>query len=118
MLRPKGRLVAIAIEPAPDLGPDRQAQAIEIGPSHLGPGDSLARFAEEAGFSLLEVRDVTPDFRRVAEVASLALADHRDALMSAEGEETWEEEVDRKSRMARGVDEGLLVRTLVLAERM
>ena len=117
VLRPGGRLVAITIEPAGALSAEACERAVEIGPSHIEQDDSLADFAEAAGFRLLSVEDVTLEFRRVAEQASLALRANREGLTAEEDEQAYTEELDRKTRMARGVDEGLLVRTLVFAER-
>jgi hypothetical protein len=117
VLRPGGRLVAIAIEPASDLSAEERERAVEIGPSHVAHDDSLVRFAEAVGFRLLSVEDVTLDFRRVAEEASVALRANREGLTAEEDEQAYNEELDRKTRMKQGVDEGLLVRTLVFAER-
>lgn len=112
-----GRLAAIAIEPARGLGPAARDRAVEIGPSHLGPDDSIEESAVSAGFRLLEVLDLTADFRRVAVESAGELQRRSAELRSEEDEQTYVDELDRKTRMVRGVDEGLLVRTLVLAER-
>lgn len=118
VLRPGGRLAALSIEPAAGLSERERARAVEIGPSHLSGDDSVERASRAAGFRLHDVVDVTEEFRRVALEAIAALE-----RVGAQPEpdftaDEWAGEMDRKSRMVRGVEEGVLVRTLVLGERI
>ncbi len=92
-------------------------RAAELGPAEVATPQPLSRLVETAGLRITAQIDVTPVFRRTCEAVYEARRDHEAELRREEGDELFEEGQERKVAMAAGIDEGLLVRSLVVAER-
>ena len=93
------------------------ARAADLGPSHVnGPAapDDLAR---AVGFHVLDIDNVTPNFRETC-AALLAARDALESeLRSEEGDAVYEEERAKKAKMLFGIDEGLLLRSVIVTEK-
>ncbi len=68
-----------------------------------------------AGFSVIRQEDVTAGFRATCEAMIRARTELEDALRVEEGHEVYEEEQHKKRSMLEGIDEGLLLRSLIVA---
>ncbi len=92
-----------------------QRRANELGPSATAAAASPDDLARSVGFSVILVEDVTPLFRTTCEAILRARGEVEDELRVAEGPHAFEEEQQKKRRMLEGIDEGLLLRSLVVA---
>ena len=92
-----GRIAGYVIHPPAGLTPAQKRRAAELGPSDVTAPASPAALTESAGLTIVVVEDVTDAFRATA--AALRVA--RRAL---------EEEL-------RGIDEGVLCRSLIMAHK-
>ncbi|MEM7414728.1 MAG: hypothetical protein AAF389_04465 [Gemmatimonadota bacterium] len=116
VLVPGGKIAVLTIAVPAGLADDDAAMALELGPSRVGAPDTLANMMHEAGFRGVEEVNETPRFREVI-IRSLArLRALETELRTGEGADGFEAEWGKKSRLLEGVDRGLLVRTLVVAE--
>lgn len=117
VLREGGRLASVAIEPAPGLDAASLGRARELGPSRLTTRGDLAHNSGEAGLTVAAVEDWTAELAELLRVVVEQLEAHEAPLRAGEGDDVYEHELEKKRRLLRGVQEGLLVRTLVVAER-
>ncbi len=69
------------------------------------------------GFSVIRQEDVTAGFRTTCDAILRARTKLEDALRVEEGSEVYEEEQQKKRTMLEGVDEGLLLRCLIVAAK-
>ena len=69
-----------------------------------------------AGFSQLQVTDVTGRFRQTCSAWLTAMRDVESQLRRELGDEDFEDELDQKESMLKGIDEGLLLRSLIIGE--
>jgi len=107
----------LTIHSPPGLSPESAERAADLGPSFVRGMESPEHLLREAGFDRVSVTDVTTRFRTTC-LAWGAAFDKLDAPLRAElGDEDYEGEVDRKDAMLAGIDEGLLVRSLVTGWR-
>lgn len=114
VLRPGGRLLVVAIEVGASLGRDAKRRALELGPEHVGAEATIRDLVEVAGLRVELERDLTADFR-ASLVTRLEALDEADvALRRAEGDGAVDAEREKRRRMLRGVDEGVLRRTWVV----
>lgn len=118
MLQEGGRLCGYVIHTPPHLNGEQVAKAREMGPAAgvlEGPAVDLLA---EAGFRLIQQTDVTPEF----ELLLAAIRAHRTTreadLRAEEGDQVFEEGQERKRLTLQCVREGLLIRTLWVAERL
>ncbi len=93
------------------------AKADELGPSDVAAAISPADLARSAGFSVVRQEDVTSDFRTTCETILRARGELEEALRAEEGPEAYEEEQQKKRNMLLGIDQGLLLRCLIVAEK-
>ena len=91
--------------------------ACELGPSSVSGAARPAALFTDAGLEPVTSEDLTEDFRETC----LALGSARDALVvelrEAEGDESYDEERRKERDMRRGMDDGLLVRSLLVARK-
>ena len=94
-----------------------ERRATELGPSDVSAPLAPDALARQAGLSVVDVQDVTEDFRATCE----ALLRARDALAAdlraEEGDDLYEEERTAKTAMLTGIDEGVLCRSLIVTTR-
>ena len=117
MLRDGGRVASVAIEPAPDLDSAALDRARALGPSSMTTDASLLRSTERAGLVPVSVVDWTAELGDLLRATLEELARREGALRAEEGDEVFEHEREKKRSLLQGVDESLLVRTLVVARR-
>ena len=117
MLRDGGRIASVVIEPAEGLGAEALERARALGPGDLTTNGSLSHQAEAAGLTVLSREDWTEELATLLLTLLTGLHADESALRMAEGDEVYEHEVEKKRSLLRGVREGLLVRTFVLAVR-
>jgi hypothetical protein len=107
----------IVIEAAGGLTDEAERLAAQLGPSRVGADAPLVELVRQVGLSVVNVEDVTGDFRKTLASMSQLLDTRSAALRSAEGSDAYEAERDKKARMSEGVACGILRRTLVVAEK-
>ena len=117
VLRLSGRLAVLGIESAPELSPQEEISAVELGPSRVLAEASLVDLVAGADFELKRCDDVTAEFRTTVAAMRRTLVSREAELRAAEGDAAYAEELGKKTRMLEGIDGGLIRRTLVIAER-
>lgn len=117
VLRPGGILAGYLIHTPPGLSDAEEELACELGPSSVSGVSSPNTFFAEAGLELETLEDLTEEFRKTCR----ALGSARDALevelREAEGDEIYEEERRKEVDMRKGIDGGLLIRSLLVARK-
>ena len=117
VLRPGGILAGYLIHTTPGLSDAEEELACELGPSSVSGASSPHALFVEAGFEPVTSEDLTEEFRQTCS----ALGSARDALevelREAEGDEIYEEERRKEVDMRKGMDGGLLVRSLLVARK-
>lgn len=93
----------------------QQERAAALGPSWVTGFDTPGDLGARAGLAIMECHDVTEPFRHTC----VALRDARLALegelRQEEGDTAYEDELAEKEDMLRGIDENLLIRSLIVA---
>ena len=117
VLKPGGSVVGFSIHTPPSLTPVQEERATELGPSLVCGCESPQELIGEAGFSGLEVIDVTARFRRTCSAWLAAMKELGPPLRRELGDEDFEDELDQKESMLTGINEGLLRRSLIICER-
>ena len=117
VLKLGGTVVGFSIHTPPSLTPVQEERATELGPSLVCGCESPQELIGEAGFSGLEVIDVTARFRRTCSAWLAAMKELGPQLRRELGDEDFEDELDQKESMLTGIDEGLLRRSLIICER-
>ncbi len=77
-----------------------------------GPPEQLAT---EAGFSVVARDDVTDRFRDTSDAVLRARAKLEVELREIDGDDAYEDDQQRKEAVLTGIDEGLIVRSLIAA---
>ncbi len=114
VLRPDGLLVVAAIELAPNLKDLDLHRALELGPADVHAEAALGEMLQRSGFELVIERDVTREFRVRIRQRLDALARNEQALRREEGDDVVHEEREKRARMLKAVNQGLLRRTIVV----
>lgn len=94
-----------------------ERRAAELGPPDVTAPGSPAELARAAGFSVMLEEDVTAQFRSTCEAVLRARSRYETALRQEEGAEGFAEEQRKKQDMLQGIDEGLLLRSLIVVTR-
>ena len=115
MLKPSGRVAGYVIHTAAGLTPAQLRHAAALGPSEVTASASPAALARSAGLRIAVDEDVTDAFRGTCAALLAARCDLENELRDDEGDEFYEEERRKKDAMLRGIDEGLLRRSLIVA---
>ena len=117
VLKPGSRSAGYVIHTPRGLTEAGERRATELGPSDVAAPLAPDALARKAGLSVVDVQDVTEDFRATCE----ALLRARDALApdlrAEEGDDLYEEERTAKTAMLTGIDEGVLCRSLIVTTR-
>ena len=106
------------IETPPQLSEGDRDRAVELGPSSVLAPDALRAMVTDSGLRLVKADDVTGAFRSVVVASIDRLRADEVALRRDEGHDGFEAELGKKERMLVGIDDGLLRRTFVVAERV
>ena len=117
VLKLGGTVVGFSIHTPPSLTPVQEERATELGPSLVCGCESPQELIDQAGFSGLEIIDVTARFRRTCSAWLAAMKELGPQLRRELGDGDFEDELDQKESMLIGIDEGLLRRSLIICER-
>lgn len=104
----------LTIVVAPGLSKRDHRIAVRLGPSGVTMRRPIEELVSQAGFTEIEVVDVSDDFLRAARGWLDELVAHQDDLRPTLGDELEERIHDSRDKV-RGVEEGLLQRLLVTA---
>lgn len=110
-----GRIAGYVIHTPPGLDESAERRAAELGPTEVTASGSPEELTTAAGFSVLLSEDVTGAFLETGEAIVRARERLADELREVEGDEAFEEEQAEKCDYLRGIREGLLRRSLVVA---
>ena len=89
-------------------------QATGFGPSMVASSSPLPELMESAGFSEVSVTDVTDAFEAACDAILSFRAGAETDLRAEEGDELFDDQVGKKTRMREGVRLGLLERSMVI----
>jgi hypothetical protein len=88
-----------------------------LGPSDVTASTSPELLTQAAGLTVVVKEDVTDAFRATCAALVAARRDLEDELRADEGDDFYEEERRKKNAMLQGIDEGILCRSLVVANK-
>jgi hypothetical protein len=108
-------MVGYIIHTPPDLSDVSTARAAELGPVDVVASGSYSVLATSAGFSRVSEHDVTAAFADTAASLLRAREELVEVLRVEEGEEIYQEEHSKLCDVIVGIDEGLLLRSLMVA---
>ncbi len=115
VLRPGGRIAGYVIYAPPGLSEAQRIRASELGPSEVLAESPIGNLHREAGFRVIVDEEVTEDFQTTCEAILRARRDLEEELRGAEGDDVFEEELEKKALTLQGISEGLLRRSLLVA---
>ena len=95
----------------------QERRAADLGPPDVAASASPEVLAQTAGLGIVLREDVTDAFRSTCAALSAARRDLENELRADEGDDFYEEERRKKSAMLLGIDEGILCRSLVVANK-
>ena len=95
----------------------QERRAADLGPPDVTALASPEVLAQAAGLTIVAKEDVTDAFRSTCAAFAAARRDLEAELRADEGDDFYEEERRKKSAMLLGIDEGLLCRSLVVANK-
>jgi hypothetical protein len=105
----------LTIEPRANLSATELARAIENGPPEVAVETPHERMLASAGFTDIEVVDVTAEFSRTQQAWIDAWRAHEPELVALLGAEIVRERKAERQAMRSAIDEALLRRTLYVA---
>ncbi len=118
VLLPEGRLAGYVIHTPEGLTSAEKERARVMGPAEGVLAAAPARLLAGGGFNLVQQTDVTTEFRNMLAAIRQHRATAEPELRLEEGDEVFEEAQERKRLTLQCVEEGLLVRSLWVAERV
>ena len=92
-----------------------ERRVAELVPMEVLADGSPLELAERAGFSIVTFDDVTDQFRTTSNAIVRARERHEAELRAVDGDEAYDDDQRRKAAVLTGIDEGLLVRSLISA---
>lgn len=114
VLEPGGLIGGYVIHTPGGLTAPEQERAATLGPSAVLGGAAPEELLRSAGFRMGHCDDVTRTFRNTTAAMLRARGERETELRMAEGDELFEQEMDKKCRMLEGIDAGLLVRSVLV----
>jgi hypothetical protein len=115
VLKPGGRMAGYVIHTPDDLSPAARDRATELGPTYVTAPAAPGTLARQVGFEVLACRDVTAEFRATSVAFLRAMSEIEPELRAEEGDAYFEEERAAEEMTLTGIDEGLLLRSMVIA---
>ena len=112
-----GLLVGYSIHLATPLTVGQSLRASVLGPSFVSGLEDPIGLAKEVGFVDITVKDVTPHFRRTCLAWIQAMVSMEGELKKGLDQGDYEDELQSKSDMLLGIEEGLLKRSLISCRR-
>lgn len=110
-----GRIAGYVIHTPGGLSAEDRRRASALGPSQVVAPGLPHELARSAGLEVIAQEDVTAQFRMTCEAFLRARRGLEESLREEEGDEAYEDELCKKLSMLQGIDEGLLLRSLVVA---
>ena len=117
VLKPGGRIAGYVIHIPTGLTEAQERRAADLGPSDVTASTSPEVLTQAAGLTVVVKEDVTDAFRATCAALVAARRDLEDELRADEGDDFYEEERRKKNAMLQGIDEGILCRSLVVANK-
>jgi len=117
VLKPGGRMAGYTIYTPAGLSPSEAMKASELGPFDVVSSQLPEELARAAGMSVLAKKDVTELFRSTCHAILRAREKYESILRSEEGDEIYEEEQEKKRSMLSGIEQGLLLRSLLVTAK-
>ena len=115
MLKPGGRLAFYTIVIAPEVHGERRARARRDGPPAVGSRMSYGRMLALAGFSEVDMTDVTSEFRRASDAWLKGTFRYEEELRAAHGDAEYNRRLPGWQAHAGAVADGLLERAMFVA---
>jgi hypothetical protein len=115
VLKPGGRIAGYTIHTPQGLSESQGKRASELGPSEVLSEASPVDLLRAASFNVIVEQDVTEHFRATCEAILRARSDLESKLRNEEGDALFEEEQEGRTLKLRGITEGLLQRSLIVA---
>jgi hypothetical protein len=112
LLRPGGRTAFVTIEVAEGLDKKDHRRAVRIGPRAVASTKEAGQLLVQAGFTEVEVIDLTTEFERTARAWLDEYLANEAALRGIVGAE-FDDLHKNRTDMIGGLEEGLLKRTMV-----
>ena len=107
-----------SIEPTPGLARSDRRRVARSGPSAVLVRTGYAGVLATAGFTSIEQRDITPEYRATQQAWLDAMRRRAPAIGRAMGQAAFDERIADRSRSLEAIDDGLLRRTEYLASRL
>ena len=117
VLKSGGRIAGYVIHIPAGVTEAQERRAAELGPSDVTAPTSPEALTRAAGLTIVLTQDVTDAFRVTCAALAAARRDLEDELRADEGDDFYEEERRKKNAMLKGIDEGILRRSLVVANK-
>ena len=117
VLKSGGCIAGYVIHTPTGLTEAQANRAADLGPSEVTASTSPEVLTQAAGLTVVVKEDVTDVFRATCAALVAARRDLEDELRAEEGEDFYEEERRKKNAMLQGIDEGILCRSLVVANK-
>ena len=117
LLRPGGRTAYFTIFTTPGLSKSDHRKAVRLGPRAVASKQGQAELLEAAGFTSIDVRDVTKVFLETAHRWLRHAAELEGDLRSTIGDALFDEQQADRKEMITAVEEGLLSRALFVGSR-
>ncbi len=117
VLKSGGCIAGYVIHIPTGLTDAQERRAADLGPSDVTASTSPEVLTQAAGLTVVVKEDVTDAFRATCAALVAARRDLEDELRADEGDDFYEEERRQKNAMLQGIDEGILCRSLVVANK-
>ncbi len=117
VLKSGGCIAGYVIHIPTGLTDAQERRAADLGPSDVRASTSPEVLTQAAGLTAVVKEDVTDAFRATCAALVAARRDLEDELRADEGDDFYEEERRQKNAMLQGIDEGILCRSLVVANK-
>ena len=117
VLKPGGCIAGYVIHIPTGLTEAQERRAADLGPSDVTASASPEALTQAAGLTIVVTEDVTDAFRVTCAALAAARRDLEEELRADEGDDFYEEERRKKNAMLQGIDEGILRRSLVVANK-
>ena len=102
------------IHTAAGLTEEERERVMTLARPEFAGGAPPADLMRRAGFSVVHYEDITTEFRATCASILQARGALEADLRADEGDEAYEQELDKKRRMLEAIDAGLLVRSAVV----
>ena len=117
VLKPGGRIAGYVIHIPAGVTEAQERRAAELGPSDVTAPALPEVLTQAAGLTIMVTEDVTDAFRATCAALAAARRDLAEELRAEEGDDFYEEERRKKNAMLQGIDEGILRRSLGVANK-